>query len=79
MGLTTADRTEFRNHDIAAAGQVFRNLRDDHVRLIDRNGISLAQLHGLHDADVVDAGTAHRGSLQLHRIKNCHRIDKPGS
>ena len=25
----------------------------------------------------MDTGPAHRGSLQLHRIKHCHRIDQP--
>ena len=40
--------------------QIFRNLRDNHIRLIDLNRIPDAQLQFLQNADIMQACAAHR-------------------
>ena len=50
LRLTAADRTFLRNPDLPASGQVIGNLRDNHVGLINRDGVALAQSQGLHNA-----------------------------
>ena len=76
---TAADRTFFRNIFHAAPCQVLRDLRNDHVCLVHSDPVAHSQLQFLHDADVVDAGTAHSRPFQFHRFKDCHRIDQPCS
>ena len=68
-----------RNMLHAAAGQIIRNLWNDHIGLIDGNPIPFSQLKALHNADIVNAGPAHRSSLQFHRFKHSHRIDQTRS
>ena len=73
-----ADRTDLRDILHAASGLVFGDLGDDHVGLIDLDGIPDSQLQSPHDADVVDAGAADRGSLQLHRLEDSHWVNQSG-
>ena len=78
-GRMAADRTDCRNRYVVAAGQVLGNLRNDHVRLVDTDGIADAQFQLAHHADVMHRCAADRRTLQLDRIENRHRIDEPGS
>ena len=75
----TAYGTFVRNYQVAASGKVLRDLGNDHIRLIDLDGIPDSKLQFLYNADVVHAGTAHCGAFQLHRLKNRHRVDQSGS
>ena len=77
-GRPAAYRTGLGDILHPAPGQVLRDLRDDHIRLVYCDPVSHAQLQLFHDTDIVDAGAAHRRSLQLHRLKDSHRIDQPG-
>ena len=74
----SAGRAGMRNRCITASGQIFRNLRNDHICFVYTNGISDPQLQFLHDTDVMHTGPAHCGSFQFHRLKNCYRIDQSG-
>ena len=74
---TAAYRTDRGNLHLAVSRQVFLNLGNDHVGLIDRDPVSRRKPQLPHDTHIVDAGPAHRGSLQLHRLKYRHRVDKP--
>ena len=62
--------------EAAALGEVPANLRNDHIGFVHRNSVSDAQLQIFHYIDIVHRCPANRGSLQLHRIKNCHRIQQ---
>ena len=73
-----AYRAGIRNFEAVALSQVFGDLGDDHVRLIDRDPVSDTQFQLPDDAHVVNAGPAHSRSLQFHRIKNGHRVDQAG-
>ena len=65
-----------RNIRISAPGQILRDLRDDHVRLIDQKPVADPEHQVLHNAYVMHAGSAYRRSLQLHRFEYRHRIDQ---
>ena len=77
LRLRAADRAGGRNFQAAAFRQIFCDLGNDHVGLIHQKPVPKAQLQFLHDAEVVDAGPAHGGALQLHRFKDGHWIDEP--
>ena len=79
LRLPSADRTGIRNGKGAASGQVFRNLRNDHVRLVNGEPVPDSKLQALYNAYVMNAGPAHGGALQLHRLKNGNRIDQAGT
>ena len=72
-------RADFRNFQRAAAGQILTNLGNDHVGFIDHQFIPKAQFQTLHNADIVNTRPRHCCSLQLNRLKNGNRIDKPGA
>ena len=74
----SAGRAGMRDRCITASGQIFRDLRNDHICFVYTNGISDPQLQFLHDTDVMHTGPAHCGSFQFHRLKNCFRIDQSG-
>ena len=76
LRLSAAYRTGRRDITDTASCQVIRDLRNDHVRLVDRDPVSCTELQPFHDADVVDTGATYCGSFQLHRIKDCNRIDQ---
>ena len=75
----STDRTDLRNILHTASRKVLRDLGDDHVGLINLDLVTDPKLQLLHDTDVVHTCPAHCRSLQLHRFKDCHRIDQPGS
>ena len=77
LSLPAAHRTRFRNVPYSASGQIFRDLRDNHIGLVHLNPVPDAQLQFLHNADIVDAGSGNGRSLQLYRIENSHRINQP--
>ena len=57
--------------------QIFRNLGNNHIRLIDLNRIPDAQPQFLQNADIMQACTAHRRALQLHGVKHRNRVHQP--
>lgn len=59
-----------------AAGEVLRNLRDYHIGLINGYTVTDSQLQSSDNTDIMDTGTAHRCSLQLHRVKDGNRINE---
>ena len=63
----------------SASREIFRDLRNDHIRLVNLNGVSDPQFQFFHDADIVHAGAANRRPLQFHRLKNRNRIDQSRS
>ena len=76
-GRSAAHRTGRRDILYPAAGQVFRYLGNDHVRLVHGDPVSDPQLQFFHDTDVVDAGAAHCRPFQFHGLKDGHRVDQP--
>ena len=76
LRLSAADRADLRDIPDTASCEVIRDLRDDHVRLVDCDPIPGPKLQTFHDADVVDAGPAHRRSFQLHGLKHGNRVDE---
>ena len=79
LGGLSADRTDLRDLHVVTAGQILRDLRDDHIRLINRNMISDPQSQGTQYADIVHRGTADCGALEFYRFEDCHWIDQPGA
>ena len=77
FGLSAAYRAGCRNGQIAALCQVFRNLWNDHICLINRNPISDAELQLLHNTHIVYGSTAYRSALQFYRHKNGYRVNEP--
>jgi len=73
---TATDRTDLRDIFYTASGQIFCNLRNDHVGFIHLNDISYAKLQIFHNADIMHTGTAYRSSFQLYRFKDRYRIDQ---
>ena len=71
-----AYRTVLRWPDAPASGQVFRDLRDDHIGFVDLYCVAGSQCQLPHDAQVVHGSTANRRPLQLHRIEHSDRIDQ---
>ena len=63
----------------AAPGQIPGNLGNNHIRLVHLHPVSNPQFQPPHDTDIVETGPAHRGTLQLHRLKDSHRINKARS
>ena len=78
-GFLSAHRTGIRDFQLSAASKILRNLRDDHICLINLDSVSDSQLQLFHNTDIVDTGPAHCSSLQLHRLKDCYGIDQPCS
>ena len=76
LRLHAAGRTVIRNHDMPGTCQVLRNLRNNHVRLVDTDPVPGSQLQRAHDADIVYACSGYRGAFQLHRFKDSHRVDQ---
>ena len=72
-------RTMLRDRELPRLREILPNLRDNHIGLINRNFISDSELQVFHVANIVKARSAHYGSLQLHRVKYRHGIDKTGS
>ena len=75
-GAAAAYRAGLGDHNIIASGQVFCNLRDNHVGLVNCDCVANAQLQLPHNADVMHRSAAHSSTFQFHRLKNRYRIDK---
>ena len=78
-GRLPADRTHRRNCQSITLRQILRNLRNDHIRLVNRDLIPDSQLQTAHNADIVYRSPAHSSPLQFYRLEDCHRIDQPGT
>ena len=76
LGFTLTGRTVLGNLQIPGLGFVFPDLGDNHICLINRDFISDAKGQVLAIGDIVQAGSADHGALQLHRRKNRHRINQ---
>lgn len=62
-----------------AFGEVFRNLRDNHVGLVDLNGVAHAELKLLEDIVVVQISPAYSRAVHLHRLKQAGDAHHAGS
>ena len=61
---------------IAASCVVLGNLRNNHIGLVDIDGIADAKRQFLNDTYVVNARPLYGRSLELHRCKDGYRIQK---
>ena len=77
--MSSADRALVRNGKCPASGQILRDLRDDHVGLVDLQFVPDTKLQFFYDAHVVHAGAGNGSSFQLDRLEYSHRIQQPGA
>ena len=66
------------DHAAAASGVVLRNLRDDHIRLIDGDFVTRPQRQLLEDVQVVQVGVVNGGAVNLHVIEHAGEADHTG-
>ena len=78
LGVAMAHRTLLRDILHAASREILRNLGNNHIRLVHLDLIPNSQFQFFHNADIMDAGPADRGSLQFHWFKDGNRIDQSG-
>ena len=78
-GRVAADRTDRRNLDLIAAGQILGNLRYDHIGFVYADCIADSQLQFPHDTDIMHRCPADRRAFKLNRIKDRHRVDESGT
>ena len=78
LGRCAAGRADFRGLQRRRFRKIFRDLRDDHVRLVDRDVITKAKLHVLAIRNVMKACAGNGRALKLNRVENCDRIDEAG-
>ena len=78
LGRPSAYGTYLRYILYPASGQIFRDLGNNHICLIHFNGIPHSQLQRFHNTNIMHAGPADRRALQLHRLKDRHRVDQSG-
>ena len=71
-----AHRTPVRQFHRIRTGKILRDLRDDHIGLVDGDLVSDSQLQRTEDTDIVNARPGDCGPFQFHRIKDRNRIDQ---
>jgi len=76
LGPAAAGRTGFRNVNLSALCEIFLDLRDDHVGLVNRDRVAHTETQFLNNAYVMHAGPCDGGSLELNRVKYRYRVYK---
>ena len=76
---TAAARADIRYWTAAALGHVFRNLRDNHVCLIDSDNISRPRRQVHEVIQVMEICMVHRGAINLYIVEYPGEADHAGS